>query len=204
MSAALRTAAESATLPTVPGCSDRAMRVVLCRTAQLAQQDGSLRYGLRVSKLATLVLYSPATVKRAQAALVEAGFLERVRVGGGRASTRWKLRLEALGIRSPETSRPVDNRPPGPNSRAGTSPGPSRQPVHPEPGQERPTGSSPRMHDDELPLNKQAHPCKHGEPRGRAYCALCRYGIEPRDVIQLPRVLTRRRRGTPYGPASMS
>jgi hypothetical protein len=194
MSAALRTAAETALLPTVPGCSARAMRVVLCRTAQLAQQDGSLRYGLRVSKLATLVLYSPATVKRAQAALVEAGFLERVKVGGGRASTRWRVLTAALGIRPPENSRPVDNRPPGPNSRAGTSPGPSRLPVRREPGLERPTGSSPRMHDGELPLNKQAEPCKHGEPRGHTYCAFCRRGIEPRDVTQLPRVLTKRRR----------
>jgi hypothetical protein len=194
MSAALRTAAEAATLPTVPGCSDRAMRVVLCRTAQLAQQDGSLRYGLRVSKLATLVHYSPATVKRAQAALVAAGFLERVQVGGGRASTRWRVLTAALGIRPTENCRPVDNRPPGPTPRAGTSPSLGRQPVRREPGQEHPPRFSSWMNDGELPLNKQAEPCKHGEPRGHAFCAFCRHGIEPRDVTQLPRVLTRRRR----------
>jgi hypothetical protein len=193
MSAALRTAAETAALPTVPGCSDRVLRVVLCRIAQLAQQDGCLRYGLRVSKLATLVLYSPATVKRAQAALVAAGFLERVRVGGGRASTLWRLRVEALGIRTAETSRPVDNRPPGPSPRAGTSPGLSRQAVHPEPGQERPTRSSSRMNGSELLLTKQATPCKHGEPPGPVYCAFCRHKAEP-GTRPTGRMLSRRNR----------
>ena len=192
VSTALRTAAEAAPLPPVSGCSERALRVVLCRIAQLAQQDGSLRYGLRVSKLSTLVLYSPATVKRAQAGLVDAGFLERVRVGGGRVSTRWRLRLEALGLRSPEPSRPVDNRPSGPAPRAGTSPGMGRQTARREPGQGHPQGSFSGMIDRSPFHDPQTKDCTHGA-NGPTYCAFCRRGTEPAEV-QLTRVLSSRHR----------
>ena len=60
---------------------------MMCR---IAQNDGTMRYGLRASKLAALCEYSVATIHRAERYLVEHGFVERVQVGGGRASTRWR------------------------------------------------------------------------------------------------------------------
>ena len=87
------------TLPDEPGISPRAARMVLRVYAKIAQHDGSFRYGLRGSKVAALADYSLATVRRVQRYLVTHGFLEKVKVGGGRASTRWRIVLEKLGLR---------------------------------------------------------------------------------------------------------
>src|SRR5512142_85401 len=87
------------TLPDEPGISPRAARMVLRVYAKIAQHDGSFRYGLRGSKIAALADYSLATIRRVQRYLVTHGFLEKVTVGGGRASTRWRIVLEKLGLR---------------------------------------------------------------------------------------------------------
>src|SRR5512144_2386170 len=86
-------------LPVEPGVSPRAVRTVLRVYCRIAQHDGTFRYGLRGSKVAALADYSLATVRRVQRYLVAHGFLEKVQVGGGRASTRWRIVLEKLGIR---------------------------------------------------------------------------------------------------------
>ncbi len=99
MSTALVTAVNDLELPPEPGISPRAARSVLRVYAKIAQADGSFRYGLRGSKIASLADYSLATLRRVQRYLVAHGFLEKTQVGGGRASTRWKIVLEKLGIR---------------------------------------------------------------------------------------------------------
>src|SRR5512135_3098113 len=99
MSTALVTAVNDLDLPPEPGVSPRAARTVLRVYCKIAQQDGSFRYGLRGSKVAALAEYSLATVRRVQRYLVEHGYLEKVKVGGGRASTRWRIVLDKLGIR---------------------------------------------------------------------------------------------------------
>ncbi len=99
MSTALVTAVNDLDLPVEPGISPRAARTVLRVYAKIAQTDGSFRYGLRGSKIASMADYSLATIRRVQRYLVNHGFLEKTQVGGGRASTRWKIVLEKLGIR---------------------------------------------------------------------------------------------------------
>jgi hypothetical protein len=64
--------------------------------AKIASDTGQFRYGLRGSKLASLTEYSLSVVRRAQRYLVEHGFVERVQVGGGRASTRWRILIHKL------------------------------------------------------------------------------------------------------------
>src|SRR5512135_3608993 len=105
MSAALLTAVNDLDLPPEPGISPRAARAVLRVYAKIAQTDGSFRYGLRGSKIAALADYSLATIRRVQRYLVTHGFLEKIQIGGGRASTRWRIILDKLGIR--HTSRPA-------------------------------------------------------------------------------------------------
>ena len=92
-------AVNSVELPGEPDVSPRAVRSVLRVYCRIAQHDGSFRYGLRGSKVATLADYSLTTVRRVQRYLVEHGYLEKVKVGGGRASTRWRIVLEKLGLR---------------------------------------------------------------------------------------------------------
>src|SRR5512135_3287343 len=110
MSAALLSAVNDLELPAESGISPRAARTVLRVYCKIAQTDGSFRYGLRGSKVAALADYSLATIRRVQRYLVAHGFLEKVQVGGGRASTHWKIILEKLGVRhasrSAATSQP--------------------------------------------------------------------------------------------------
>ena len=113
MAAALMTYVHHVELPPEPGLSPRALRSILGVYCRIAQSDGSFRYGLRGSKVAALADYSLATVRRAQRYLVAHGFLERVQQGGGRASTRWRVVLDRLGVRhassdelTPQTSSP--------------------------------------------------------------------------------------------------
>ena len=92
----LASLADTAELPRCPGVSTRALRSALRMMCRIAQNDGTMRYGLRASKLATLCEYSVATIHRAERYLVEHGFVERVRVGGGRSSTRWRVVVDKL------------------------------------------------------------------------------------------------------------
>lgn len=71
---------------------------VLRMMAKIANEAGQFRYGLRGSKLAALTEYSLSVIRRAQRYLVGHGFIERVQVGGGRASTRWRIVLHKLRL----------------------------------------------------------------------------------------------------------
>src|SRR5512144_494451 len=125
MTVALMTLVNNVELSPTPGISVRACRAVLRCMARLATDDGEFRYGMRQSKVAALAEYS-ATTKRAQRWLVEHGFLERVTTGGGRRSTRWRIRIDRL--------RPT---PPPEPPRAGSQPPASQQPGRDEPAQSR-------------------------------------------------------------------
>lgn len=105
MTAALATAVDHLDLPAEPGITTRA---VLRRMASLAKDDGTMRYGLRGSRLAELTSYSLATVRRAQRYLVGHGLVERVKVGGGRYSTHWRVVVEKVrpGHTSEATATP--------------------------------------------------------------------------------------------------
>jgi hypothetical protein len=92
----LATLADAAPLPRCPGVSTRALRASLRMMCRIAQSDGTMRYGLRASKLAKLCEYSVATIHRAERSLVEGGYVERVQVGGGRSSTRWRVAVDKL------------------------------------------------------------------------------------------------------------
>jgi hypothetical protein len=98
----LATLADAAPLPRCPGVSTRALRSALRMMCRIAQNDGAMRYGLRASKLASLCEYSVATIHRAERSLVEHGFVERVQVGGGRSSTRWRVVVEKLAQFAPK------------------------------------------------------------------------------------------------------
>src|SRR5512135_231284 len=91
MSTALVSAVNDLDLPAEPGVSRHAVRTVLKVYCKIAQTDGSFRYGLRGSKVAALADLSLSTIRRAQRYLVTHGLLEKIQVGGGRASTRWKI-----------------------------------------------------------------------------------------------------------------
>jgi hypothetical protein len=92
----LATLADAAPMQRCPGVSARALRSALRMMCRIAQGDGTMRYGLRASKLAKLCDYSTATIHRAERQLVELGYVERVQVGGGRTSTRWRVVIEKL------------------------------------------------------------------------------------------------------------
>ena len=101
----LASLADAAPLPRCPGVSNRAMRSALRMMCRIAQNDGTMRYGLRASKLAQLCEYSVATIHRAERYLIEHGYIERVRQGGGRLSTRWRIvvdKLAPVGTKPPE------------------------------------------------------------------------------------------------------
>src|SRR5512142_1906664 len=96
MTLALVSLVDDVDLSPTPGLSVRAARAVLRSMARLAGDDGEFRYGMRQAKVAALAEYSAATIKRAQRFLVERGLLERVAVGGGRCSTRWRICVDRL------------------------------------------------------------------------------------------------------------
>jgi hypothetical protein len=139
MTVALMTLVNNVELSPTPGISVRACRAVLRCMARLAGDDGEFRYGMRQSKVAALAEYSAATIKRAQRFLVDHGFLERVTTGGGRRSTRWRIRVNRL-----RPSPPLE--PP----RASSQPSVSQQPAPDEPAQSR------------------QHRCSHRDLRARA------------------------------------
>jgi hypothetical protein len=162
-------------LPAEPGISPRAVRSVLRMMAKIAQDSGEFRYGLRGSKLATLCDYSLSVVRRAQRYLVDHGYLERVAVGGGRSSTRWRIVVAKLApqLASRHNSRSVE----------------THHTERPDTPQERRPWFSRRM-DPLMPTPKSVAPpsmaelrsvlvCDHGGnggrlPDGRPKCPLCR------------------------------
>jgi hypothetical protein len=164
-------------LPPEPGVSCRAVRSVFRMMAKIAQDSGEFRYGLRGSKLATLTDYSLSVVRRAQRYLVEHGYLERVVVGGGRSSTRWRIVVANL---APQLA-----------SRHNSSAVETRQAERDDTAQERRPWFSRRM-DRPAPAPKSVTPpsmgelrtaplCNHGGdarrlPDGRPKCPLCRRG----------------------------
>jgi hypothetical protein len=174
MTVALMTLVNNVDLSPTPGISVRACRAVLRCMARLASDDGEFRYGMRQSKVAVLAEYSAATIKRAQRFLVEHGFLERVATGGGRRSTRWRIRLDRL--------RPT---PPPEPPRASSRPPVSQQPTPDEPAQSHAQIFT-RNYSPGAPAAVTAtHAvvtdlCEHGHPAGLMpskalpWCPVCR------------------------------
>ncbi len=175
MTAVLARAVDQLDLPAAPGITTRAVRTVLRRMASLARDDGTMRYGLRGSRLAELTDYSLSVVRRAQRYLVDHGLVERVKVGGGRYSTHWRIAVDKL--RPGHTSRPPE----------------TQQPAAPRhsPGSPRPiwTGwKDARRSAPNSPLATTTPPawrpgrveaCEHGGltgtlPDGRPRCPMCR------------------------------
>ena len=103
----LASLADAAPLPRCPGVSTRAMRSALRMMCRIAQNDGTMRYGLRASKLAQLCEYSVATIHRAERYLIEHGYIERVRKGGGRLSTHWRIVVDKLAPADSQAARTV-------------------------------------------------------------------------------------------------
>jgi hypothetical protein len=175
MTAALASYVDTLELPAEPGVSARAVRAVLRMMARIADSAGQFRYGLRGSKLATLTEYSLSVVRRAQRYLVEHGFVERVQVGGGRASTRWRILIHRLR--------------PNVGSRHGTQDSKTQQPSSPDTGQEHHQILFQEMHQVSVgerstapsSLSPSTSPttCEHGDRSGQLAsglprCPLCR------------------------------
>jgi hypothetical protein len=134
----LASLADAAPLPECPGVSTRALRSALRMMCRIAQNDGSMRYGLRASKLAQLCEYSVATIHRAERYLIEHGYIERVRKGGGRLSTRWRIVVDKL---APPDAKPPE--PPQPPERVNAPEKPQRRRPHwPRPSFSRPTSTA--------------------------------------------------------------
>jgi hypothetical protein len=161
-------------LSPTPGISVRACRAVLRCMARLAGDDGEFRYGMRQSKVAVLAEYSAATIKRAQRFLVGHGFLERVATGGGRRSTRWRIRVDRL--------RPT---PPTEPPRSSSQPTESQQQDPDEPAQKR-TRIFSRIYSAAAPTAVTRSDavvtdlCEHGHraglmpSKGLPWCPVCR------------------------------
>lgn len=181
MTAALASYVDDLDLPAEPGISTRAVRAVLRMMAKIADNAGQFRYGLRGSKLATLTEYSLSVVRRAQRYLVEHGFLERVQVGGGRASTRWRILVHRLR--------------PDLESRHASQNGAAQQPGSPDTGQEHRPEYLHEMNRGSVGQQRSTTPlpvaslhpskakpprtCEHGDdadrlPSGLPRCPLCR------------------------------
>ncbi len=181
MTAALALHVDRLELPVEPGVSPRAVRAVLRMMTKIANDAGEFRYGLRGSKLAALTDYSLSVIRRAQRYLVDHGYLERLEIGGGRASTRWRVLVDKL-------------RPPVPQVASGhSSSSPvTQQHTRPDTAQERrpmfshrtfkrvpqagPTPSPPPIH-----AVRHVQTCVHGGdatllPSGLPRCPSCRRG----------------------------
>jgi len=174
MTAALAQLVDRIDLPSEGGVSVRTCRSVLRTLARIAGPDGEFRWGCRVAKLATLCEVSASTIKRAEAFLVRHGFIERAQVGGGRASTRWRILIERLHGQ-PESDSAPRQRPASPPSTnpqlAPREPAQEQRPLARQIAQpaRSPVGMSPPVHDE----------CAHGFsaellPSGLPRCPLCR------------------------------
>jgi hypothetical protein len=175
VTAALASHVDRLDLPAEPGVSQRAVRSVLKMMAKIANDGGEFRYGLRGSKLANLTDYSLSVVRRAQHYLVDLGYLERVKVGGGRASTKWRIAVDKiasnLGSRHTSSDTPAQQ-----PDRHDTAQGPSPKSYLEmyRAAQRQKNGPSGAVQDVlERPL------CDHGFaagllPSGKPRCPMCR------------------------------
>lgn len=158
-------------LPPEAGVSPRAVRAVLRMMAKIANDAGEFRYGLRGSKLAGLTDYSLSVVRRAQRYLVAHGYVERLEVGGGRASTKWRIVVDKiaanLGSRHTSSATPAHQ---AERDDTAQDHGPVLyQGMNPP----RPRGQNLELAVFERPL------CEHGFeagllPSGKYRCPLCR------------------------------
>jgi hypothetical protein len=178
VTAALAVHVDRLDLPAEPGISPRAVRSVLRMMAKIAQDSGEFRYGLRGSKLATLTDYSLSVVRRAQRYLVDHGYIERVVVGGGRSSTRWRIVVDKLA--------------PRPASRHNSSAAETRHTRRPDTAQghrpwffqkmDRPAPApSTSVTPPSMAELRSASLCRHGGdggvlPNGQSKCPFCRRG----------------------------
>lgn len=105
MTWALAREADLAQFPTTAGISARAINGVLGAMAKIAQSDGTYRYGLRASKIAEITKYSLSTTRRILRVLHDIGVLVKERIGGGRASTKWRIDLDKLASYLPKKTR---------------------------------------------------------------------------------------------------
>src|SRR5512143_304697 len=169
MTVALETLVHDVDLSPTPGISLRACRAVFRCMARVANDEGEFRYGMRQCKVAALADYSMATIKRVQRFLVDHGLLERVAVGGGRRSTRWRICVDRL------RPAPAPTAPP----RASSQPTLSRQPARAEPAQER-RGVSQGTYSPSGPAEVITEVCEHGHraglmpTKGLPWCPVCR------------------------------
>lgn len=121
MTAVLADAVDRIVFPKADGLSQRTLSEVLARMAKIARTDGTFKHGLRASRIADMTKYSLRTVRRAIQWLTEHGYLEKLAIGGGRASTKFRIMLDKLAGHLPKplsshaSSDPVarDQRPHG-------------------------------------------------------------------------------------------
>ena len=104
---------------------------MMCR---IAQNDGTMRYGLRATSSRAMRIqrgHHPPGRRR----LVEHGYIERVRIGGGRLSTHWRIVVDKL---APADAKPPE--PPQPPERVNAPEKPQRRRPHwPRPSFSRPS-----------------------------------------------------------------
>jgi hypothetical protein len=97
MTFALANRIDEIELPTVAGVSPHAMQVVFIAMARWASDDttGHLdgQAGTATARTARL---SVSTTRRAQRALVDLGIAVKVKIGGGRLATTWRINVERL------------------------------------------------------------------------------------------------------------
>ena len=177
MTAALASYVDDLDLPAQPGVSTRAVRAVLRMMAKIADNAGQFRYGLRGSKLATLTEYSLSGIRRAQRYLIGHGFLERIQLGGGRASTRWRVCVHKLrpDLQAGHSSTDHATRHPAPDDTAQERSPKLFHEMHGWSVTERPTTPPPLRNS----ASKTAR-CEHGDDPGRLVsglprCPLCRH-----------------------------
>jgi hypothetical protein len=173
MTATLASYVDDLDLPPEPGVSTRAVRAVLRIMAKIANDAGQFRYGLRGSKLATLTEYSLSVIRRAQRYLVEHGLIERVQVGGGRASTRWRICVHRLrsDLQAGHSSTDRATQQPAPGDTAQEHTPRLFHWMHRRSGGQRSTTTP--------PLPPDTTTCEHGDDAGRLAsglprCPLCR------------------------------
>lgn len=102
MTAVLANAVDQIKFPAAPGLSQRTLSEVLSRMAKIARTDGTFKHGLRASKIAAMTKYSLRTVRRAIQWLTENRYLEKLEIGGGRASTKFRILLDQIAEHLPK------------------------------------------------------------------------------------------------------
>lgn len=186
MTRALAAAARRIEVSDTKGLRPSTVRRVLASIAQLAQENGSLRWGLSIRKIAALADMSASAVERAQRWLRCNGFLEVVEQGGGRGANLYRVIVDKLFPAAPPAVEPEPEPDPG---EGGSDPGGTGVRHSPDGGQEHDTGSQGFSSPDPRAAGAPSPPasippsgrCGHGRtscrrcgtsPRGRARGAL--------------------------------